>query len=95
MQLERLTSGERGEIIEVRHCGGCGGGCHSHEHHDHHGHNGQKVTATRAERMGLTVGKMVEVLKNDGQLLLLLVDEVRIAIDRNIAKTVRIKEYAL
>lgn len=96
MQLELLNSGERGEIVEVRHCGGCGGGCHGHEQHEHHhGHHQQKATATRAERMGLTVGKMVEVLKNDGQLLLLLVDEVRIAIDRNVARTVRVKEYAV
>lgn len=95
MSLEQLTPGERGEIIEVKHCGGCGSGCHGHEHHGHqHGHHKQKGTATRAEKMGLRVGKMVEVLKNDGQLLLLLVDEIHIAIDRNIARNVHVKGYA-
>lgn len=92
MSLELLSSGGQAEIIEVTHCGGCGGGCHGHGHHDHHE---QKTTATRAERMGLTVGKVVRVLKNDGQLLLLLVDEVLVAIDRSIARTVRVKEYAV
>lgn len=95
MSLELLIPGERGEIIEVRHCGGCGGGCHGHEHHGHqHGHHKQKATLTRAEKMGLQVGKLVEVLKNDGQLLLLLVDEVHIAIDRSIARNIHVKGYA-
>lgn len=95
MSLELLTPGERGEITEVRHCGGCGGGCHGHGHsHDHeqnHGHHKKKATATRAEEMGLRVGKMVEVLKNDGNLLLLLVDEARIAIDRRMARSINVK----
>jgi len=95
MSLELLTPGERGEITEVRHCGGCGCGCHGHGHsHDHeqnHGHYKQKANATRAEEMGLRVGKMVEVLKNDGNLLLLLVDEARIAIDRRMARTINVK----
>lgn len=95
MSLELLTPGERGEITEVRHCGGCGGGCHGHDHnHDHgqnHGHHKKKATATRAEEMGLRVGKMVEVLKNDGNLLLLLVDEARIAIDRRMARSINVK----
>ncbi len=90
MPLALLTPGERAEITEVRHCGGCGGGCHSHDHHvEHHHHT--KATATRAEEMGLRVGKMVEVLKNDGNLLLLLVDEARIAIDRRMARTISVK----
>ncbi len=80
MPLALLTPGERGEITEVRHCGSCGGGCRNsgHHHGQHHGHDKHKTTATRAEEMGLRVGKMVEVLKNDGNLLLLLVDEARI-----------------
>ena len=94
MPLELLTPGERGEIIEVRHCGSCGGGCHGHRHnHEHVAHNG-KATATRAEEMGLRVGKMVKVLKNDGNLLLLLVDEARIAIDRRMARTINVKGVA-
>lgn len=92
MPLELLTPGERGEITEVRHCGGCGGGCHGHGHNGHdHGLKAHKATGTRAEEMGLRVGKMVEVLKNDGNLLLLLVDEARIAIDRRMARTINVK----
>lgn len=95
MPLELLTPGEKGEILEIRHCGGCGGGCHSHGHHDHnhspgHQHH-KKATATRAEEMGLRVGKQVEMLKNDGNLLLLLVDEARIAIDRRMARSIKVK----
>jgi len=37
---------------------------------------------------------MVEVLKNDGNLLLLLVDEARIAIDRRMARTINVKGVA-
>ena len=95
MPLELLTPGEKGEILEIKHCGGCGGGCHSHGHHDHshaHGHqHHKKATATRAEEMGLRVGKQVEMLKNDGNLLLLLVDEARIAIDRRMARSITVK----
>lgn len=93
MPLELLTTGERGEITEIRHCGGCGGGCHSHGHHRQNGsgHQHGKATATRAEEMGLRVGKLVEVLKNDGNLLLLLVDEARIAIDRRMARSITVK----
>lgn len=94
MSLELLTPGERGEIIEVRHCGGCGGGCHGHYQEHKHDQDKHKATATRAERMGLQVGKIVEVLKNDGQLLLLLVDEIHIAIDRSIARNVHVKGCA-
>lgn len=94
MLLELLTPGERGEIVEVRHCGGCGGGCHGHGHHGHqHGHD-QRATPTRAERLGLGIGKMVEILKNDGHQLLLLVDEVHIAIDRSIAKNIHVRGCA-
>ncbi|MCE1226409.1 MAG: ferrous iron transport protein A [Geobacteraceae bacterium] len=94
MPLELLTPGERGEITEIHHCGGCGGGCHSHGHHKHEGHGHQhhkKATQTRAEEMGLRVGKQVEVLKNEGNLLLLLVDESRIAIDRRMARSIKVK----
>jgi ferrous iron transport protein A len=93
MSLELLTPGERGEITEVRHCGGCGCGCgcHAHDHENRHGHHKQKANATRAEEMGLRVGKMVKVLKNDGNLLLLLVDEARIAIDRRMARSINVK----
>ncbi len=86
MSLEQLSPGQRGEIIEVRHCGTCG--CQGHDHHN------RKAGGTRAEEMGLRVGKQVEVLKNDGNLLLLLVDEIRITIDRKIAGTISVKGVA-
>jgi len=95
MPLALLTPGERGEITEIHHCGGCGGRCHSHGQHGHteHGpHQGNKqASATRAEVMGLRVGKQIEVLNNDGNLLLLLVDEARIAIDRRMARSIKVK----
>ena len=85
MTLELLIPGKRAEIVEISHCGGCDGGCRSHGNHNH------KATATRAEEMGLRIGTMIEVLKNDGNLLLLLVDEARIAIDRKAARAVRVR----
>ncbi|MDY0415508.1 MAG: FeoA family protein [Pseudomonas sp.] len=91
MPLELLTPGEKGEIVEVRHCGGCGGGCHSQGHAHGHKHQHKKDNKTRAEEMGLRVGKQVEVLNNQGNLLLLLVDEVRIAIDRRMARSIKVK----
>ena len=47
--------------------------------------------STRAEEMGLRVGKQVEMLKNDGNLLLLLVDDARIAIDRRMARSIKVR----
>ena len=41
--------------------------------------------------MGLRVGKQVEMLKNDGNLLLLMVDDARIAIDRRMARSIKVK----
>jgi len=95
--LGLLSPGEKGEIVEVKHCGGCGGNCHSedskHGHkHDHdHKHGKHNKTETRAEEMGLRAGKHVEMLKNDGNLLLLLVDEARIAIDRRMAMKIMVR----
>jgi len=93
MPLELMSPGERGQIAEIKHCGGCGGGCHSHDT-SHHGQHKHKASTTRAEEMGLRVGKTVEVLKNDGNLLLLLVDEARIAIDRRMARGISMKGVA-
>jgi ferrous iron transport protein A len=91
MPLELLTPGERGEITEVKNSGICSATYNNNECGSH-GHSlAQKATGTRTEEMGLRVGKMVEVLKNDGNLLLLLVDEARIAIDRKIARTIKVK----
>ena len=94
MPLELMSPGERGEISAVKHCGNCGGGCHGHQHNNEHDSHNHKATTTRAEEMGLRVGKLVEVLKNDGNLLLLLVDEARIAIDRRMARTINVKGVA-
>jgi ferrous iron transport protein A len=41
--------------------------------------------------MGLRVGKQVEMLSNSGNLLLLLVDDTRIAIDRRMARSINVK----
>lgn len=91
MPLALLSPGERGEITEIQHCGCCGGGCHAHGvgHGKHH--QQKKDTKTRAEEMGLRIGKQVEVLNNQGNLLLLLVDEARIAIDRRMARSIKVK----
>lgn len=92
MTLGLASPGERCEIVEIRHCGGCRGTC-DHGSHDQ-GHQTHKSTATRAEELGLRAGKIIEVLKNDGNLLLLLVDEARIAIDRKMARTIHVKGVA-
>jgi ferrous iron transport protein A len=92
MTLGLASPGERCEIVEIRHCGGCRGACDQNEQDQ--GHPAHKSTATRAEEMGLRVGKIIEVLKNDGNLLLLLVDEARIAIDRKMARGIRVKGVA-
>ncbi len=79
MPLDLLTPGDRAEIIAVRHCGGCG--C-NHRH-------GQGTT--RAEEMGLRVGTTIEMIKNDSNLILVLVEQSRIAIDRRMARGISVK----
>ena len=91
MSLELLTPGDRGEIIEVKHCGGCGGGCHDNGLNHVHAQNGMQKKATRAEEMGFRTGKRVEMLKNDGNLLLVLVDGARITIDRRMAMNILVR----
>ncbi len=99
MPLELLTPGERGEITEIQYVGGCGRGCHSHAHGPKQGHGCglgrgrqmENMHAIRAEEMGLRVGKQIEMLSNNGNLLLLLVDDTRIAIDRRMARSIRVK----
>ena len=94
MTLGLVSSGEQCEIVEVRHCGGCGGGCHDDKQTHDHAHGGKQKTATRAEDMGLRAGKRIEMLKNDGNLLLLLVDDARIAIDRRMAMKIMVRRPA-
>ena len=91
MTLGLLTPGEKCEIVEVRHCGGCGGKCHSSDHNDHGHHGHRHGTPTRAEEVGLRAGQRVGKLNNDGNLLLLLVDEARIAIDRRMAMKIMVR----
>lgn len=87
MTLGLVSCGEQCEIVEVRHCGGCHDDKQTHDH----AHGGKHKTATRAEDMGLRAGKRVEMLKNDGNLLLLLVDQARIAIDRRMAMKIMVR----
>ena len=85
MTLGLVAPGEQCEIVAVRHCGGCGEQCQETDHAD------GNERATRAEELGLRVGKRIEMLKNDGNLLLLLVDEARIAIDRRMAMKIMVR----
>lgn len=94
MTLGLVSTGELCEIIEIQHCGGCGGGCHDDKHKHGHVHGSSQKTTTRAEDMGLRAGKRVEMLKNDGNLLLLLVDNARIAIDRRMAMKIMVRRSA-
>ena len=91
MTLGLVSAGERCEIIEVKHCGGCGGGCHDDGHRHGHAHGARHKNDTRAEEMGLRAGKRVEMLKNDGNLVLLMVDNARIAIDRRMAMKILVR----
>jgi len=90
MSLDTLNPGERGVIMQIGHCGGCGGDCHGHDNDS--GHAGQGAGATRAEEMGLRSGKLVEMLQNDGNLLMLQVDDERITIDRRMALKIMVQE---
>jgi len=91
MALGLVSSGEQCEIVEHRQCCGCGGGCRDDSHTHGHGHGGKQKADTRAEDMGLRPGTRVEMLKNDGNLLLLLVDNARIAIDRRMAMKIMVR----
>lgn len=91
MTLGLVSAGEQCEIIEVRHCGGCGGACHNVNQVHGHVHGSKNKNETRAEELGLRVGKLVKMLKNDGNLLLLLVDNARIAIDRRMAMKIMVR----
>jgi ferrous iron transport protein A len=49
------------------------------------------LCATRAEDMGLRVGKRVQMLANGAGPVLVKVDESRIAVDRGVAMRVRVR----
>lgn len=91
MPLDLLSAGEQAEVVDISHCGGCGGGCHSGDRPANRPGHKKQDRITRAEEMGLRIGKKIEMLKNDGNLLLLLVDETRIAIDRRMARGIRVR----
>jgi len=84
MALGLLNPGEQGEIVglettESSCCGSCG--CKEKKMQE----------AARVENMGLRLGKQVEMLNNEGGLVLLKVDDSRIAIDHAVAMKIRIR----
>lgn len=86
MTLGLMSAGEQCEIVKISHCGNCS--CGEHEHAHRHGGEG---TATRAEEMGLRAGKRIEMLRNEGNMLLVLVDNTRIALDRRMAMKIAVR----
>ncbi len=87
MTIGLMAPGERCEIVGLRPPAACCGHGHGHVHGGGAGHNAQ----VRAEELGLRVGKYVEVLKNEGSLLLLMVDDTRIALDRRMAMKIMVR----
>ncbi len=87
MVLGLMSPGEECEIVKINHCGGCKGQCDEHGQ----GKRSTDTTATRAEEMGLRVGKKIEMLRNEGNLLLVLVDNARIALDRRMAMKIMVR----
>lgn len=76
--LGLLSRGEQAEIVEIKGQKGCG--------------HGSKNQLCHAEDMGLRVGKMIEMLNNEGRgPILLKVDESRIAIGRGMAMKIMVK----
>lgn len=91
MVLGLMGAGERCEIVRISHCGNCSCGVHGHGHD--HGGQGRRGdgTVTRAEEVGLRVGKKIEMLRNEGNTLLVLVDNSRIALDRRMAMKIAVR----
>ena len=86
--LGLLSSGERGEVVSEfpgggpPHAGGCTG-CRRH---------GRRSSLHRAEDIGIRVGKVVEMLSNEGRgALLVKVDESRIAVGRGVAMKIMVR----
>jgi ferrous iron transport protein A len=77
--LGLLSRGEQAQIVEIKGQQGCG-------------HGTGKNLLCHAEDMGLRIGKMVEMLNNEGRgPLLLKVDESRIAIGRGMAMKIMVR----
>lgn len=87
MTLGLVDSGEHCEIVQIRQSRRCGRDAPGYDQADDQRH----TTSIRVEEIGLRPGKRVTVLNNDGNLLLLLVDNVRIAIDRRMAMNIMVK----
>jgi len=88
MVLGLVSSGEKCEIVKISNSGGCGDECRDHGQ----GKPGADSTATRAVDLGLRVGKRIEMLRNEGNLLLVMVDNARIALDRRMAMKIMVRE---
>ncbi|MBI5205158.1 MAG: ferrous iron transport protein A [Nitrospirae bacterium] len=77
--LGLLSIGEKAEIVEIKGQTGCV-------------HGSSKNQLCHAEDMGLRVGKMIEMLNNEGRgPILLKVDESRIAIGRGMAMKILVR----
>lgn len=100
--LGLLSTGESGEIAEIRigsdrsggHC--CSGHKRGHVHavHASGGHpccKDKEKSDVRVEDMGLRIGKTVEILNNGGGPVLVKVDESRIAVARGIAMKILVR----
>lgn len=77
--LGLLSKGEQAEIVEIKGQKGCA-------------HGNSKNQLCHAEDMGLRVGKIIEMLNNEGRgPILLKVDESRIAIGRGMAMKIMVR----
>lgn len=85
MPLGLLCADERAEVMEVKTGSRCAGGYSS-------GIAGARSCQDRVEDMGLRVGKIVEVLNNEGRgPILLKIDESRIAMGRGMAMKILVR----
>lgn len=82
MPLGLLSSGELGEVVEIRIAKPPTG--------TPVGDAGR--SELRVEDLGIRVGRTVEMLSNSGSPILLKVDEARIALDRGLAMKIMIRE---
>lgn len=85
MPLGLLNTGETGEVVQIR----VAAPARRQEAGSETGR-----CDWRMEELGIRVGRTVEMLNNAGNLVLLKVDEARVAIDRSLAMKVMIKETA-
>lgn len=100
--LGLLSTGESGEIAEIRMDAARSSGtcCSGHAHgHTHAGYatggrqccKDKEKSEVRVEDMGLRIGKTVEILNNGGGPVLVKVDESRIAVARGIAMKILVR----